>query len=170
MPDDITGPSITGELDETNRCPMVGAPTPGDHRLSLDLCLPVRMVAAIRADEHRPTMGEGEEGWSPGYWEPMSEHPIRATARINPNGEHPCRHHFGRIAVRDDGYWVAAMCSDPGGMEAARKNHVMNTVVKREAAEGTASIGQWFFAGGFRNQYWTEAHLHSGRVYCGGIT
>ncbi len=103
----------------------------------------------------------------PGYWEPVSESPIRAVPKQATAYEDACRFHFGHMMVGANGYWEPWMCSEVAGAEDSKRCSRMKAHVKEEGTNGRQPTGYWFFAAAHQGPRWTEAHYSSYRRRCG---
>ena len=139
--------------------------------------------------EARPDRASGR-GWSPnlcqnavllpevpdredadptaGEWSLSTPHPVRALP--GPPTDDPCAHHRADLVVDDDGFASAAFCSQPNfGDPDTRQWSLSDLFVVESDPNGFVSPGDAYFAGAYHAPLFTEAHLRSHKMRCGGV-
>ena len=141
-----------------------------------DLYAPVAFVAAMRPIEH----SNPEEI---GFFEYVSPHAVRMDVQAPPRAfEEPCRHHYGRMGISEDGFARIYYCSKTSAAPEQWMNHMADAVVQNHDSPG-ATVPLWEknrylsahiepglagFVGNYQTPRWTEVVYHSHPATCEG--
>lgn len=106
---------------------------------------------------------------SPGYFETISEHPMRAANRAPSGNAEACGFHFGHVAIGRDGFFQAWYGSEQPYIGESKRITPLRPHIKEAETMGDTPVGYWYFAGRHQGRKWTEALLHSGRRDCKGV-
>lgn len=117
----------------------------------------------------QPEQFNGNTPWyvSPGYFETISEHPMRAAPRAPDGNREACGLHFGHVTVGRDGFFQAWYGSEQTHIGESKRITPLRPHIKEAETSGDTPTGYWFFAGRHQGRKWTEALLHSSRRDCG---
>lgn len=128
-------------------------------------CQKSRHTMTIRQPEQ---FGPGTPPYvSPGYFETISEHPMRASTRAPQGNTEACGFHFGHMIVGRDGFFQAWYGSEINNFVDSKRITPLRMHVKEQGTIGDTPTGFMYFAGMHQGKRWTEAILNSARHDCG---
>jgi len=147
--------------------------TPGGYTWNTDLCQNAQFRMTIRRLDEWPVDAATRNVTSVNYAEMQSVGPIRANETAP--GVEPCRRHFAKIGITNDGYARMFMCgqhvstdSDTLQVSEGRFYLENNSIRPKVAGLQTIDNGYGAAAVGYRAPFWVEAIYHSQQIYCGG--